>query len=58
MEVLYRDNGEVFEQAAQKGCGCCIPGGVQDHVGWDLAQPDLVLDLEVGGPACGTGVRT
>jgi len=37
-----------------RGCGCPVPGGVQGQVGWGPGQ--LVLDLEVGGPACGWGV--
>jgi len=41
----------VLEQAAQRGCGCTGPGGVQDQVGWGPGQPGLVLDMEVGGPA-------
>jgi len=28
-EALYYERGEVLEQAAQRGCGCPIPGGVQ-----------------------------
>jgi len=41
----------------QRGCGCpIIPGGVQGQVGWGPGQPGLVLDVEVGGPACGRGV--
>jgi len=39
--------------AAQRGCGCPIPGGVQGRVGWGPGQPGLVLDVEVGSPACG-----
>ena len=39
--------------AAQRGCGCPVPGGVQGQVGWG---PGLVLNVEVGGPACGRGV--
>jgi len=31
-------------------------GGVQGHVEWGLRQPGLVLNGEVGGPACGRGV--
>ena len=31
------------------------PGGVQGQVGWGPGQPGLVLDVEVGGPACGGG---
>jgi len=50
---LPRD-GEVLERAAQRGCGCPIPGGVQGQVGWGPGQPGLVLNGEVGGPAlCG-----
>jgi len=30
--------------------------GVQGHVGWGHGQPGLVLNVEVGGPACGRGV--
>ena len=46
----------MLAQAAQRGCGCTVPGGVQGLVGWDPAQPGLVLNVEVGGPACGRGV--
>ena len=48
-EDLYRGSGE----AAQKGCECPVLGGVQDQVGRGPGQPGLVLDMEVGGPACG-----
>ena len=33
-----------------------LPGGVQGQVGWGPGQPGLVLNVEVGGPACGGGV--
>ena len=33
------------------------PGGVQGKVGWGSRQPGLVLDLEVGGPACSRGLE-
>ena len=46
----------MLEQAAQRGCGCPIPGGVQGWVGWGPGQPGLVLDMEVGGLAYGKGV--
>jgi len=45
----------VLEQAAQRSCGCLVPGGVQGQVGWGPGQPALVLNVEVGGPACGGG---
>jgi len=34
------------------GCGCPFPGGVQGQVGWGPGPPGLVLNVEVGGPAC------
>jgi len=43
----------VLKQTAQRGCVCPIPGGVQGQVGWGPGQPALVLDMEVGGHACG-----
>jgi len=30
------------EDITQGGCGCPIPGGAQDQVGWGPGQPDLV----------------
>ena len=41
-EVLYCESGEVLERAAQRGCGCPVPGGVQGQVGWGPGQPGLV----------------
>ena len=55
-DILYYESDKVLEQAAQTGCGCPIPGGVQGQVGWGPGQPGLVLDMQVGGPACGRGV--
>ena len=43
--------------AAQRGCECSVPGGVQGQVGWGPGQPGLVLNVEVGGPACGRGLE-
>jgi len=54
-EVLHRESGEVLEQAAQIGCGCPIPGGVQGQVEWAPGQG--VPDREVVGPACGRGLE-
>ena len=50
---FFTESGEVLEQAAQRGCGCPVPGGVQGQVGWGPGQPGLVLNVEVGGPARG-----
>ena len=54
-EVLHRESGEVLEQAAQRGCGCSIPGHVQGQVGWGPGQPGLLPDVEVGSPATNKG---
>ena len=54
---IFTESGEALEQAAQRGCGCSIPGGVQGQVGWGPEQPGLVPGLEVGGPACGKELK-
>jgi len=54
--LSYYESGKVLEQAAQRGCGCPVPGGVQGQVGWSTGQPGVVLNGEVGGLACGRGV--
>ena len=33
-----------------------IPEGVQGQAGWGPGQPGLVLNVEVGGPACSRGI--
>jgi len=48
----------VLEQAAWRGCGCLIPGGVEDQLGSSSGQPGLAPDLEVGGPVYGRGIAT
>jgi len=53
---VYQESSEVLERAAQRGCGCPVPGGIQGQVGWGPGQPGLVVDMEVGGPACSRGV--
>jgi len=55
-EVLYYESGEVLERAAQRGCGCPVPGDVQGQFEWGAGQPGLVFNGEAGGPACGRGV--
>ena len=56
-EVLYQESGRVLEQAAQSSCGCPIPGGFQCQNAWGPGQPGLVLNVEVGSPACGRGLE-
>jgi len=46
----------VLERAAQRGCGCPVPGGVQVQVGQGPGQPGLV-NGEFGGPARQEGWR-
>ena len=48
----------MLVKAAQSGCGCPIPGGIQGQVGWGPGQPALVLHVDVGGPVCGRGAGT
>ena len=58
LEVLQRESGEVLEQAAQGGCGCPLPVGVQDQIEWGPGQPGLVPDMKADGPACGREAGT
>ena len=55
-EVLHSESGEVLEQLPREAMDApSIPGCVQGQVGWGPGQPGLVLNVEVGGPACGGG---
>jgi len=51
--VKLKEGVEALAQAAQRSCGCPIPGGVQGQAGWVPGQPDL----EVGNPAYGGGLE-
>ena len=51
-EIFYSEGAEALEQVVQIICGFPIPGVVQGQVGWGSGQPGLVLDMDVGGPAC------
>ena len=53
--MLFPAKEEVTKLAFPSllGCRCPVPGSVQGHIGWDPGQPGVVLDMEVGGPACG-----
>jgi len=57
-EKFFTERGEVLGQAGQRGCGCPIPGSVQDQVGCGPGQRALVPDLEVDGPASDRVVGT
>lgn len=41
-EILNCEGGEALEQAAQRNCGCPIPGSLQGHSGWGFEQTGLV----------------
>ena len=45
--------GNVLSVAAQRSCGCPIPGGAQGQVGWGPGQPEVLG----GGPAHGRGLE-
>ena len=56
-EVLSYESGEVLEQLPREAVDApSIPRGGQGQAGWGPGQPGLVLDVEVGGPACDGGV--
>jgi len=51
-------SSEVLEQLPRVAVDApSIPGGVQGQVRWGPGQPGLVLNMEVGGPACGGGLE-
>ena len=53
-KFFHTESGDTLEQAAQGGCGCPIPGGIQGQAGCGSGQPGLV----VGDPAHSRGVET
>jgi len=58
MRVLLLSSSEVLEQLPREAVDApSIPGGAQGQVGWGPGQPGLVLNVEVGGPACGGGLE-
>ena len=50
---FFTVNGETLAQAAQRSCGCPLPGRVQGQVGRGFGQPGLVE----GVPAHGRGLE-
>ena len=51
-KIIRYEGGEALEQAAQRSCGCPIPGNTQGQVGWGPGQPELL-----GGTAYGRGLE-
>jgi len=33
--ILHSEGSKALAKAAQRSCGCPIPGGVQGQIGWD-----------------------
>ena len=54
---VFTEGGEALAQAAQRGCGCHIPGGVHSQVGWGPGQPVPMPNLMVGNPAHSRGLE-
>jgi len=44
-------------QAAQRSCGCPIPGDTQGQVEWGPRQPGLLLNQVIGNAAMAGGLK-
>lgn len=55
LENFFTEGSEALAQAAQRSCGCPIPGDVQGWLGVGPGQPELVSDNPVHGRGHGTG---
>jgi len=51
---LLIEGGKLLEQAAQRSCGCLIPGFDQGQIVWDPGKPDLVNSNPVHSREIGT----
>jgi len=54
-EILPHEGGEAPAQAAQRSCGCPLPGRAQGQVGRGLEQPGLVEGVPARGRGLGLG---
>jgi len=54
-EILSSEGCEALEQAAQRSCGCHLPGSVQGQVGQGFEHPGLVESVPAHGRWVGTG---
>ena len=52
--VAVRVKVPVLGLAAQRSCGCPLPGSVQGQVGWSSEQPGLVGDVSAHDRGVGT----
>ena len=53
-EILPHEGGEALAQAAQRSCGCPLPGSAQVQGGWSSEHPGLVEDVPAHGRGAGT----
>ena len=44
-----RITSDALKYVAQRGCGCPIPGDIQDQAGCGSGQPGLVVDSPAHG---------
>jgi len=53
-EILHHECSEALAQAAQRSCGCPLPGSVQGQAEWGFEQPGLAEDVPARGGGAGT----
>lgn len=44
-KAFYNEDGETFEQVAQRGCRHSIAGNIQSQIEWSSEEPDLFEDV-------------
>jgi len=52
-KILHCEVGEALAQAAQRSCGCPLPGRIQGQVGWGSEHPGLVEGVPAHGRGAG-----
>ena len=53
-KFFHSEGGDALNRLPKGGCGCPIPGGIQDQAGCGSGQPDVVIS----NPAHSRGVET
>jgi len=53
--MFYSEGGEALAQAAQRSCGCPLPGRAQGQVGQGWEHPGLGERVPAHGRGGGTG---
>ena len=54
-EILPHEGAEALAQAAQRSCGCPLPGRAQGQAGWGWEHPGLVEGVPARGRGLGLG---